>query len=132
MSDQIIIGREAFSDQKKRMIEEFGLEEEEAKEYFDNVKTHVMLQAQEMDKDWNDETVEAVTNLVFAIQQQQHQMNHQAKSRFYSRLFTFLTSTLQAALFSFGVWLLLGGNYLTGGLLLCLGAASVWAASMQE
>lgn len=129
MSDQIIIGREAFSDQKKRMVEEFGLEEEEAKEYFDNVKTHVMLQAQEMDKDWNDETVEAVTNLVFAIQQQQAEMNHQVKGRFYNRLFTFLTSTLQATLFSFGVWLLVGGNYLTGGLLLSAGIASVWAAS---
>lgn len=132
MSDQIIIGREAFSDQKERMVEEFDVPEKEAQEYFDNVKTHVTLQAQEMDKDWNDETVEAVTNLVFAIQQQQAELGSQAKSRFYNRLFTFIASTLQATLFSFGVWLLLGGNYIAGGLLLSLGIASVWAASMTE
>lgn len=114
------------------MIEEFDIPEEEAQEYFDNIKTHVTLQAQEMDKNWSDETVEAITNLVFAIQQQDAEMGHQAKGRFYNRLFTFITSTLQAAFFVFGAWLLFGGNYIAGGALLSLGIASVFAASMVE
>lgn len=131
MSDQIIIGREAFSDQKERMVEEFGLSEEEAEEYFDNVKTHVVLQAQEMDKDWSDETVKAITNLVFAIQQQQAEMTHRAKEKFYDRLFTFLTSTIQVSLFGTGVWLLMSGYGFIGSILFAIGFASVWAATMN-
>lgn len=95
MTQQLAIGEEQLRDQKERMVEEWGVPEEEAEEAFKTVKTHVSLRAQDMGKNWSEETLNAVTNLVIAIQQQQHVANQQRKAHFYDRLFRFVTSSLQ-------------------------------------
>lgn len=86
MSEQLFISKDAFRDQRERMVEEWGIDKEEANEAFEQVKTQVMLASQDMGNGWSNETVEAVTNFVMSIQQQQHQNSQRRKSHFYGRL----------------------------------------------
>lgn len=124
MTDTILLGKQEFRDQKERMVEQ-GVSEEEAEEAFKNVKTQVTLAAQELDKEWSDETINAVTNLVVAIQQQQHQNRLRNRKDFYDRLFRFLTGTVQMAAFGAGVFLAVAGQPLLGGVLIILAVSAL-------
>jgi len=108
-------------------MEEHGLSEEEAQDQFDNVKTMVMLQAQEMDKGWSDETVNAITNLIFAIQQAQVEAQKQARSRsrvqFYGKLYRTITAGIRYSFLAVGVHFILAGMTLVGGAFIAVGLA---------
>lgn len=125
MSDQIFIGKQEFRDQRERMVEEWDVSEEEAKEAFKNVKTQVMMASQDLDKDWSDETVEAVTNLVMGIQQQQYQNSQRNKSHFYDRLFRFLTGTTQLTAAAISGYAFFSGNVFVGVIFGAIAAATV-------
>lgn len=125
MGNSIVITEREFQDQEERMVEEMDISEEEAEEVFKEVKTRVMLQAQEMDKNWSDETVRAITNLVIGIQQQQQSNLHRSRRDFYSRLFSFITGTLQLTATAFGVFLITAGHYIFGVGLLLLAVVSL-------
>ena len=126
MSDTpIIIGQEEFRDQRKRMIEDWGVPEEQANEMFTDVKTHVSLHAQELDKGWDNETLEAVTNLVIAIQQQPYSKQQQRRVDFLNRLYGFITGMMQFGFASAGVYLLLNGFTIVGAVLFFLALGSV-------
>lgn len=86
----IIIGPEQLRDQKERMVEEYDIPEEEAEKVFSDVKTQVMLQSQEAGQDWSNETIEAVTNLVIAVQQQQQIKRNRRRQHFYDRLYNLI------------------------------------------
>lgn len=95
--DTLIIGRDELCDQRERMVEEYGLPPEQAEEAFTEMKTQVSLQAQEMGKDWDDDVLEEVTNLVIGIQQQEFERHRQRKANFYDRLYNLLAGALIAA-----------------------------------
>lgn len=126
MSSKITIGKDALRDQRKRMKEEWGLSEEEAEEAFKDVKTQVMMASQDLGKNWSDDVVNAVTNIVMAIQYQQYQQSKRHRSHFYDRLFRFLTGSMITAFAGFGIFLILTGNFVFGGVFLIM-----WVVAMN-
>ena len=121
----IFIGKQEFRDQRERMVEEWNVPEEEAEEAFKNVKTQVMMASQDLDKGWSDETVEAVTNLVMGIQQQQFQNSQEQKSHFYNRLFRFLTGTFQIVVAGMAAFFFVQGNMVLGVAFALMAVATV-------
>lgn len=65
------ISTEVMSDQKKWLMEEHDMTEEEAEEVYESMKTQVMLLAQNAERDWDKEEYEAVTDVLLGIQRQQ-------------------------------------------------------------
>lgn len=124
----IVIGEEQMRDQRERMVEDWDVSEERAEEVFTDVKTHVSLHAQELGKNWSNETLEAVTNLVIAIQQQQQAQTQRQQTAFLKRLYSFITGTIQAGFAGAGVYLLLNGFTVIGAVLLFLAIGSVVAS----
>lgn len=99
MTDKpITVGPEQLRDQKQKMVEEWDVSEEKAEKVFTDVKTQVSLQAQELDKDWDTETLNEVTNLVIAIQQQSYENIQRRKSHFYGRLYNLFAGMLLAGM----------------------------------
>lgn len=103
MNSEIIITEDELKDQRERMVENFGYTEEQAEELFEDIKTYVQLKSQDLGKNWNDEAIDAVTNLILAIQTQYATNQAQRRARFYERLYNFLSGILIAALAGFAV-----------------------------
>lgn len=91
MNQDIYITPEDLKDQKERMVEEYDVPEEEAEAIYKDMKTYVMLQSQELGKDWGDEAVNAITNLLISIQNQVNQQRFYRRQLFFSRLYNLVS-----------------------------------------
>lgn len=114
MNPDILITRDDLKDQKQKMVED-GVPEAQAQEIYDDMKTFVMLESQELGKNWNEEVVEAVTNILISVQRQLNENRYYRRQRFYERLYSLLGSVGiagLAGLFAVSVYM---GDILTSG-----------------
>lgn len=64
-SSEIALGPGVFQDQRE-VLQQFGWDEEAAEEAYSQVKTNVMLSAQDADRDLSDGEIHEVTNVLLA------------------------------------------------------------------
>lgn len=116
--DFITIGAEELKDQRERMVEEWDVTEDRAEEIFTDVKTQVSLTAQEMGKQWDNETLEAVTNLVMAIQFQNQQTKLMRQSHFHNRVYNLIAAMVLGGLAGLLGMLVTMGNVVGAGIVM--------------
>lgn len=120
----IFVTPQDLDDQREIMVEEYDVPEEKAEEIFEDTKTYVMLQSQELGKDWDSEVIEAVTNLLISVQRQVSNNRYRRKQQFYARVYNLVSASIVgvgAASLALMVYI---GNWVPAGILafgfLCL------------
>lgn len=101
-----------MQDQREHLIEDHDYDEEEAEEVFRSVKTFVMLSAQELEEDWTDEEINAMSNILLGIQHQQEMMMEQQQQErsILPKIFAAIVTVATAGVFLYAGWLMSTGE----------------------
>jgi len=83
-----------MDDQKRVLVEEHDMSEEEAEQVYKSMKTQVMLLAQSAERDWDTGEYEAVTDVLMGIQHQQAEMVEQMEESHIATIARYLPKTL--------------------------------------
>lgn len=97
-------------DQREVLMEEYDLSEKEADQFFESMKSQVMIAAQNADRDWNNDQYEAVTNVFIGLRNRQNRMAEEKYSGKLGTFWKYLPSILLfvgAGELVVGIWLLL-------------------------
>lgn len=83
-----------MSDQKRVLVEEYDMSEEEAEQVYKSMKTQVMLLAQTAERDWDRDEYEAVTDVLMGIQHQQAELVEEMEQSYIATIARYLPTTL--------------------------------------